>query len=318
MSFRILGTGSYLPPRIVTNSELSQFLNTSDEWIKQRVGINERRVCTTETTAKLASSAAKAALDMSGVEPNELDMIICATVSADHFAPSLACSVQSQIGATCPAMDINAACSGFIYALDTAAGFFSRGLGKILVIGAERLSAMIDWDDRSTAVIFGDGAGAVVLGEGGCYKASKLFARGNSEILSIPRYAAPTRYAKHEKTEPYIRMNGQETFKFAVNAMCSDLVEVVASAGLSIEEISWFIPHQANARIIDASVKKLGILPQRCLKNIEFVGNTSAASIPILTDELFRSNKLREGDYIAMYSFGAGLTSAACVISYLK
>ena len=316
MSFKILGTGSCLPARAVDNRELSGFLDTSDEWITQRVGVRERRVCTTETTTELAYKAGIAALEMSGVSPAELDMIICATVSADNAAPSLACSVQSMIGAEGPAMDINAACSGFIYALDTAAGFFARGAKKILVIGAERLSNLIDWSDRSTAVIFGDGAGAVVLGEGNAYIASKLFARGNSAVLSIPGRAGVSPYYLNTPSAPYIRMNGQETYKFAVNAMCTDLVDVVSAAGLAMEDIAWFVPHQANARIIDASAKKLGIPPERCLKNIEKVGNTSAASIPILTDELCRSGKLRDGDYIAMCSFGAGLTSAACIIEW--
>ena len=316
MSFKIIGTGSCLPARAVTNDELSQFLDTSDEWISQRVGIRERRICTIETTTDIAFKAAEAALEMSHVSAKDIDMIICATVSSDYTAPSLACSVQSLIGATCPAMDINAACSGFIYALETAAGFFMRGAKRILVAGAERLSKLLDWTDRSTAVIFGDGAGAMVLEQGDTYLASKLCARGNDIVLSIPNHVGASPYYENEIPEPFIYMNGQETFRFAVNAMCSDLIDVVDAAGLKMDDISWVVPHQANARIIDASAKRLGISPERCLKNIENTGNTSAASIPILYDELFRSGKLREGDYIAMSSFGAGLTSAACVIRH--
>ena len=314
MSFIVLGTGSRLPSRMVNNCELSRFLDTSDEWISQRVGIRERRVCTTETTAELACEAAKAALEMSGVKPEELDMIICATISADHAAPSLACTLQSMIGATCPSMDINAACSGFIYALETAAGFFARGAKKVLVVGAERLTSLIDWTDRGTAVIFADGAGAMVLGEGSAYLSSKLYARGNETVLCIPAATGSSPYYENEKQDPYIRMNGQETFKFAVKAMCTDLTEVVDSAGLAMEDIAWIVPHQANARIIDTAIKRLGIPPGRCLKNIGKIGNTSAASVPILADELFRSGKLSDGDHIAMCSFGAGLTSAACII----
>jgi len=316
MSFRVLGTGSCLPSRVVSNRELSESIDTSDEWITQRVGVRERRICTIETTTVLAYNAAKAAFEQSGVAPGDLDMIICATVSAENAAPSLACSVQSMLGAECPAMDINAACSGFIYALDTAAGFFSRGMKRILVAGAERLSGMIDWNDRSTAVIFGDGAGAMVLGEGTEYLASKLYARGNDTVLSIPNRAGASPYYEISPPAPYIRMNGQETFKFAVNAMCKDLIDVVDAAGLAMDDIAWVVPHQANARIIDASAKKLGIPQDRCLKNIDKVGNTSAASIPILFDELHRSGKLCDGDNIAMCSFGAGLTSAACVIKW--
>ncbi|MCL2046829.1 MAG: ketoacyl-ACP synthase III [Oscillospiraceae bacterium] len=316
MSFRIIGTGSSLPSRVVTNDDLSTFLDTSDEWISQRVGISERRICTTESVAQLAHKAAKAALEMGGITPLELDMIICATISADYLAPSLACTVQQSIGANCPAMDINAACSGFIYALDTAAGFFARGFKKIMVLGAERLSKLIDWNDRSTAVIFGDGAGAMVLEAGDAYLSSKLQAKGNSDVLSIPQPIGHSVYYENEMPQPYIFMNGQETYKFAVNAMCADIIDVVKLAGLELDDISWVIPHQANARIIDTSAKRLGIAPERCLKNIDRTGNTSAASIPILCDELFRSGKLNDGDYIAMSSFGAGLTSAACVVRY--
>jgi len=316
MSFKILGTGSCLPQRSVSNSELSEFLDTSDEWIQQRVGINERRVCTTETTADIAIGAAKGALEMSGTTPDELDMILCATVSADHTTPSLACSVQSMLGATCPAMDVNAACSGFIYMLETAAGFFAIGYKKILIIGAERLTRVVDWTDRSTAVIFADGAGAMVLAPGSSYISSKLVAKGGDTVLSIPSFGGQSPFYKNKSLKPYVHMNGQEVFKFAVNAMCTDLADVIEKAGLTIEDIAWIVPHQANARIIDAAVRKLNIPPERCLKNIETTGNTSAASVAILADELFRSGKLKDGDYIAMAAFGAGLTSAACIIKW--
>ena len=316
MSFTVLGTGSCLPQRKVRNDEMASFLDTSDEWITQRVGVRERRVCTTETTADLACRAAEAALEMSGVRSQALDMILCATLSADNAAPSAACSVQAMLGAQCPAMDINAACSGFIYALETAAGFFARGAGKILVIGAERLTRMIDWSDRGTAVIFADGAGAMVLGEGDSYLSSKLSAKGGGDVLGIPNPAGCSPFYENESPKPYIYMNGPETFKFAVKAMCENITDVVGHAGLAMEEIAWVVPHQANARIIDAAAKKLGIPAERCCKNIERVGNTSAASIPILADEMCRSGKLRGGDIIAMCSFGAGLTSAACVIRW--
>jgi len=316
MSFKILGTGSYLPKRSVSNDEISEFLETSDEWIKQRVGISSRPVCTTETTADMAYGAALAALEMSNVTPGELDMILCATVSADYVAPSLACSLQSKLGATCPSMDINAACSGFIYTLETAAAFFGRGLKKILVVGAERLTRVVDWTDRSTAVIFADGAGAMMLGAGDSYISSKLCAKGDDVVLCIPSFAGESPYYENEPMKPYVHMNGQEVFKFAVNAMCNDLTDVIKAAGLTLDDIAWIIPHQANARIIDAAVRKLAIEPGRCLENIETTGNTSAASVAILADKLWRSGKLKDGDYIAMAAFGAGLTSAACVIKW--
>ena len=314
MNFKILGTGSCLPSLAITNDELSTFLDTSDEWITQRVGVRQRRFCTTESTLDLANGAALEAIKMSGVSPAELDMIICATLSADDSAPSLACALQAELGATCPAMDVNAACSGFIYTLETAAGFFARGAKNILVVGAERLTRYINWSDRSTAVIFGDGAGAVMLGAGEAYISSKLCARGDSAILGIYGHSGASPYSKLAQKQPYIHMNGQETFKFAVKSMCNDLTDVIMAAGLTFDDIAWFLPHQANLRIIDMASRKLGIPAERCLKNIDRVGNTSAASLPILTDELFRSGKLKDGDYIAMASFGAGLTSAACVI----
>ena len=316
MSFKILGTGSCLPQRAVTNEELSEILDTSDEWIQQRVGIKERHVCTTESTTDIAVGAAKGALEMSGTTADDLDLILCATVSADYTTPSLACSVQNVLGATCPAMDVNAACSGFVYALETAAGFFALGYKRILVIGAERLTRTVDWTDRSTAVIFADGAGAMVLGPGNSFITSKLVAKGGHQVLRIPSFSGQSPFYENEAMSPYVYMNGQEVFKFAVNAMCTDLADVVEAAGLTMDQIAWVIPHQANARIIDFAVKKFGIKPERCLKNIETTGNTSAASVAILADELVRSGKLKDGDYIAMAAFGAGLTSAACVIKW--
>ncbi|NLM83937.1 MAG: ketoacyl-ACP synthase III [Clostridiales bacterium] len=317
MSFRVLGTGRCLPERAVTNAELERFVDTSDEWIRQRVGVAERRVCTTETAADLAAGAAEAALQMSGVAARELDFILCATITPDDLSPSLACMVQSRIGASCPAMDVSAACSGFVYALETAAAFFARGrVKKVLVIGAERLSRIVDWSDRNTCIIFGDGAGAMVLEEGDNYLASKLTARGCDAVLKIPAFGGASPFWEGGVEKPYIRMNGQETFKFAVGAMVSDLEEVIAAAGLEPEDIAWVIAHQANARIIDAAARKLGIPFGRFAKNIDRYGNTSAASIPILADELCRDGHLKDGDYIALTSFGGGLTSAACVLRW--
>lgn len=317
MSFKILGTGHYVPARAVTNEELSGYVETSDEWIRQRVGIIERRVCTTETAADLAFGAAKEALDMSKTAPEELDLIICATVSPDEASPSMACMLQNMLGATCPAYDVNAACSGFIYALDTAAGFFARRkVKKVLVVGAERLSRLIDWTDRNTCVIFADGAGAAVLGEGDCYLSSKLHAKGGNNVISIPMNEGKSPFSMLESRHPYIHMNGQETFKFAVNAMTGDLMDVIRDAGLQPSDIAWVVPHQANARIIDAAGRKLDIPAERFAKNIERYGNTSAASIPILLDELNREGKLKDGVYIALTAFGGGLTSGACVIRW--
>jgi len=317
MNFKVLGTGHYVPPRIVTNEELSTFLDTSDEWISRRVGVKQRRVCTTETASELAYRAALNALEMGNTAPEELDMILCATVSGDDSSPSMACTVQGMLGATCPAMDINAACSGFIYMLDTAAGFFARGkVKKMLVIGAERMSGILDWEDRNTCVIFGDGAGALLLGEGDSYLSSKLFAKGGDSVIKIPHFSGMSPFYKNETPKPYVFMNGQETFKFAVNAMCLDLTEVIEAAGLQESDVAWVVPHQANIRIIEAAVRKLKIAQEKFCSNIDKYGNTSAASIPILMDELNRDGKLQHGSYVALCSFGGGLSSAACIIRW--
>jgi len=317
MSFNVLSTGSYVPSCTVTNDMLSTFLDTSDEWITQRVGVRERHICTTETAADLAYQAAQQALAAANTNPEELDMIICASISGEYASPSVACMVQNYLGAVCPAMDVNSACSGFIFALDTAAGFFARKkVKKMLVIGAERMSRILDWEDRSTCVIFGDGAGAVLLGEGESYISSILNTKGGDDIIRIPNFVGKSPYFEGNSQPPYVYMNGQETYKFAVNSMCKDLAGVMADAGLSGEDISVIVPHQANVRIIQAAVTRLNIPPERFYVNIERYGNTSAASIPIALDELNRAEKLRRGDNIALCAFGGGLSSAACILKW--
>lgn len=317
MSFQFLGTGSYVPERVVTNEELSQYVDTSDEWITQRVGVRQRRVCVTETAADLAEKAASRALENAGVTPQELDLILCATVSGEDISPSIGCMVQRRLGATCPGFDINAACPAFLYLLETAAGFFARGYEKILVVGAERMSRIIDWTDRSTCVIFGDGAGAAVLGKGDNYLSSKLYTAGGDEVIKIPAGVGISPFYQGDKTlKPFVHMNGQETYKFAVRAMRRDLKEVIQAAGLREEDIDHVIPHQANYRIIDDARRKLAIPPERFHMNIDRYGNTSAASIPLLLDELNREGKLKRGQLIAFCAFGGGLSSAASVVRW--
>ncbi len=317
MNFKVLGTGSFVPPFSVTNDALSKFLDTSDEWIRKRVGIVERHVCTTETTADLAYQAAVRALENGDTDPGELDMILCATVSGEDASPAVACMVQKYLGVSCPAMDINAACSGFLFALDTAAGFFARRkVKKMLVIGAERMSRLIDWTDRSTCVIFGDGAGALLLGEGDAYITSKLHTKGGDELIKIPNYAGESPYYKNEVPEPHVYMNGPETYKFAVNALCQDLKDVLTDAGLEDTDLSVIVPHQANIRIIQAAAARLHMPMERFFVNIEKYGNTSAASIPLAIDELNRAGKLTRNSYIALCAFGGGLSSAACILRW--
>lgn len=316
-SFKVLGTGSYAPPRIVKNSELEGFLDTTDEWIIERTGVTERHICTTETAADLAYQAALKALENGHTKVEELDMILAATVSGSYISPSLSCMVQRMLGATCPAMDINAACSAFIFMLDTAAGYFARGrVRKMLVIGAEQMSRVLDWDDRGTCVIFGDGAGALLLGEGDNFLASKLYTKGGLDAIKIPTYAGKSPFDEKKEESPYVQMQGQATFKFAVNAMCQDIKEVMDIAGLSSEEVDYVVPHQANIRIIEAAKKRLDIAPEKFCVNIEHYGNTSSASIPIMLDEKNRAGEFKEGDMLALSAFGGGLSSAACILRW--
>lgn len=317
MTFNVIGTGSYVPPLAVTNDDLSKYIDTSDEWIVQRVGVKKRHICTTETAADLAYEAAKRALENGNTRVEELDMIICATVSGEDVSPAVSCSVQEKLGATCPSMDINAACSAFIFMLETAAGYFARKkVKKVLVIGAERMSRIMDWSDRSTCVIFGDGAGAMLLSAGDNYIASKLNTKGGDDVIKIPNFIGCSPFYKKEQLKPYIHMKGQETFKFAVNAMCKDITDVIMEAGISFEEVDHVIPHQANIRIIDGAKKRLNIPPERFHSNIDKYGNTSAASIPILIDELNRAGRLKKGDILALAAFGGGLSSGACILRW--
>lgn len=319
MSFTVLGTGSYLPPRVVTNDDLSAFLDTSDEWITQRVGIRSRHVSTTETAADMAFRAAEAALTNSGIAADAIDLILAASVSGETISPSISCLVQRGLGVTCPAFDLNAACSAFLFLLDTADAFFARGgIDRILVIGAERMSRIVDWTDRSTAVIFGDGAGAMVLERGGAgeYRPARLNVAGGDEVIRIPQSHGNSPFWAGDDSKPYIFMDGQNTFKFAVNAICRDVRAVVEEAGLTLEEIDWIIPHQANIRILDFAARRLGFPMEKIAAGIETTGNTSSASIPIAVDALWRSGRLQRGQTVVLTAFGGGLASAACVMKW--
>ncbi len=318
MSFTILGTGSALPNRIVTNTELSQIMDTNDEWIRTRTGISERRVCTNETVTDLALQAAKKALESSQCTAEDLDLIICATISADHTTPSMACALQMRLGANCAAFDINAACSGFVYAMDIAAGYFSRKADqKILIVAAEAMSRLVDWQDRSTCVLFGDGAGAIVLGKGDDLVAIQIGAKGNIDPLYASNSWGNSPF--HEKIDAsYLHMDGQEVFRFAVTSMVQTVEQVLQRAALKVEDIRYLIPHQANTRILDAAISRLKLPQEKCLNNIAVRGNTSAACIAILLDEANRAGKLKQGDLLVMTAFGGGLTTGACIIRWTQ
>ena len=318
MSFRVLGTGMYVPPKVVTNDDLSQFLDTNDAWIQQRVGVRERHISTSETAADMAAKAALAALENSGVAPEEIDLILAATVSGESISPSVSCMVQKLLGLSCMAMDINAACSAFDFLLETAAGFFARGKAKkVLVIGAERMSRILDWEDRSTCVIFGDGAGAAVLGTGENYIDAVFDVKGDDDVIDIrqPVGSSPF-YERGQEKKAVAHMAGQETFKFAVTAICRDCREILQRNGLTFDDIAYIVPHQANQRIIDFASRKLKVAKEKFYTNIERYGNTSSASIPIALDELNRAGKLKRGDYLLLPAFGGGLASACCLLRW--
>ena len=317
MSIQILGTGAYVPEKTVTNDDLSKMVETSDEWITQRVGVKERHVSVDETTADMAAKAAQQALEAAGISAEELDLIVAATVTSDSICPSMAALVQRQIGAHCPAFDISSACSGFLFALDTAAAFIARGgVRHALVIGAERLSRVLDWTDRSTCVIFGDGAGAAVVGPGEDYLCSHLFTQGNDEVLSIPAGKGNSPFYTREEPRYRVSMNGQETFKFAVRRIADDLKAAAEQIGVTVADLDYIVPHQANSRIIDLAARRLGVPMEKFVLNIDRFGNTSSASVPISLNELVRSGRLKKGDLIALCAFGGGLSSAVCIIRW--
>ena len=317
MNFKITGTGSYLPERVVTNDDLAGMVETSDEWISQRVGIHERRIATHETTVDMAVKAAEAALESAGVRPDELDLILTSTVSGEMISPSTACMVQRKLGATCTAYEINAACSAFIFLLETAAGYFARGKAKkALLIGTEKLSRIVNWQDRSTCVIFGDGAGAVVVEAGENYLDSTFDVQGGDEVIRIPHWHGESPFDTTEPDEPFIHMAGQETFKFAVSSITRDVKLMLERNSLTADDIKYIVPHQANARIIDTAARRLGIPHEKFYLNIDRLGNTSSASIPIALDELWRSGKLKRGDLVVFTAFGGGLADAACLIRW--
>ena len=317
MAIQVLGTGYYVPENVVTNDDLAKMVDTSDEWIMQRVGVKSRHISTGETAADLAAKAAEDALKAANVSASELDLIIVATITSETICPTVAGTVGNAIGASCPCFDLSSACSGFLFALDTAVSYIMRGnVKKALVIGAERLSKIVDWTDRSTCVIFGDGAGAFVIGEGENYLASTLYTKGGDEVLSIPGFSGFSPFYKGEEHKPVIHMDGQETFKFAVNKIVEDIKYVADAAGISLDEIDHVVTHQANIRIIDFAAKRLKIPKEKFYVNIDKYGNTSAASVPIAAAELNKTGRLKKGDIVVMSAFGGGLSSAACIIKW--
>jgi len=321
----LVGWGKYAPPNIVTNDDLAKKIDTTDEWIRERTGIAQRHVASEkESTATMATYAARQAIENANVRPMDIDLVIVATLTPEYQFPATACLVQSAIGAErAGAFDLEAGCSGFVYALAVAAGMIRGGMyDTILVIGAETLSRIVDWKDRATCVLFGDGAGAAVLRaseEPGGVMASVLGSDGSGgELLIVPGGGAkhPAGPETVLSKMHYVRMNGREVYRFATRVMAEAAKIVVARAGWSLDQIDLFIPHQANVRIIDSAAKALKLAPEKIFVNLQDYGNTSAASIPIALCEAVDAGKVNPGDHLVLVGFGAGLTWAACALEW--
>ncbi|ETT63171.1 MULTISPECIES: beta-ketoacyl-ACP synthase III [Paenibacillus] len=319
----IIGTGKYVPERILTNSDLEKIVETNDEWIVSRTGIRERHIAAPEqATSDLAYEAALKALESAGMKAEELDLIIVATVTPDSAFPSTACILQDKLGAkNAAAFDLSAACSGFVYSLATATGFIQNGMyNNALVIGADTLSRITDYTDRNTCVLFGDGAGAVIVGEvpeGRGFQSFDLGAEGSGgSLLNLEAGGSrlPASQQTVEDKKHFIYMNGREVFKFAVRVMGSATERVLTKAGLSKENIDLFVPHQANIRIIQSAMQRLDLPPEKVVVNVDKYANTSAASIPLALVEAAEEGRMKAGDAVLMVGFGGGLTWGASVL----
>ena len=318
---RIAGTGSYLPEKVLSNHDLEKIMDTSDEWIRERTGIRRRHIAADgETTASMGLEAARRALDAAGAEADEIDLIVVGTCTPDKVIPATACIIQRELGIRgCAALDMNAACSGFLYGIDLANRFLTTGgARKALVIGAETLSRITNWEDRTTAVLFGDGAGAIVLeaaDEQGVLS-THIHADGAYEELLQTRQGISIGFDASCESGAYIEMQGNAVFKRAVATFDSIARETVADLDGHLDDIDWFIPHQANMRIIKAAARKLGMPMERVIATVDEHANTSAASIPLALDLVVREGRIRRGDKILMAAFGAGFTWGSAMIRY--
>lgn len=316
---KICGTGSYVPPHVMDNNDLAKIVDTSDEWIRERTGIGKRHIIEEETTSYMAGQAALRAVEQSGIDPSEIELILVATSSSEIVFPCAACEVQKTIGAVHAAgYDLNAACTGFVLAFNTAQAYIGAGIYKtVLVIGADSMSNLVDWSDRGTCILFGDGAGAVLLR---AEEGAPVYMAAHSDGVKGPALTGMSRHRKDWKiendSESYIHMDGQAVFKFAVRKVPEIIEEVLDRAGIGIDEIDYFVLHQANRRIIEAAAKRLKTDITKFPMNLEEYANTSAATVPILLDEMNREGSLHKGQRIMLAGFGAGLTWAACLFEW--
>lgn len=315
---KICGTGSSIPNCIVSNDDLSALVDTNDKWIRERTGVRRRHIVREETTVSMASEAAKRALEQGEIAPEEVDLILVSTISSEVLLPCTACEVQKEIGAVNAwAFDLNAACTGFLFAFHTAQAYIEAGMSRVaLVIGAESLSNLVNWQDRSTCILFGDGAGAAVLKarEGQKYAGVSHSDGWKGDALICPSYFG--KKASPESLPPFIQMDGQQVFKFAVRKVPEVILELLEKEDVRTEEIDYFILHQANKRIVEAVAKRLRTDIGKFPMNLEEYGNTSSASIPILLDEMNRAGKLKKGQKIILSGFGAGLSWGASLIEW--
>ena len=319
---RIAGTGSYLPEKVLTNADLAKFVDTSDEWIVARTGIRERHVAAEgETTSDLAYHAAMRAMEAAGVSPADLDLIVLGTTTPDLIFPSSACLLQHKLGAAgCPAFDVNAACSGFIYALTIADKFIRSGAAKTaLVVGAETLTRMLDWNDRGTCVLFGDGAGAVVLkadAETGILSTHMHADGGKKELLWNPVGVSVGFKPEEQNAGVRVLMTGNEVFKHAVKALDSVVDEALTANGLDRHQLDWLVPHQANLRIIEATAKRLDMPMERVVVTVDKHGNTSSGSVPLALDQAVRDGRIQRGQLVLVEAFGGGFTWGSALLRY--
>ncbi len=314
---KIIGTGSALPTKIVTNDMLSEFLDTSDEWITTRTGVKSRHVISDEKLEDLAIEAARNALEDASLKAEDLDFIICSNVVNEYVTPQLSCIIQGGIGASCPCMDINCACAGFIHALEIAESFYRAGrVNNVLVVCAEEPTRMTDWSDRRTCVLFGDGAGAAVLAPGNNIRSIKLSASSATDKLWQYRPLHLTPYITKDEQDVPLQMKGQDVFKFAVKAASKDISRTLEDAGVGADDVDHYLLHQANVRIISAIQDYLKQPAAKFPVNISDHGNSSSSSCPILLDECRRNSRFKKGDLIAMSAFGAGFVSGAVLFEW--
>lgn len=315
---KIVGTGSYLPEKILTNAELEKMVDTTDEWIVQRVGVRRRHLIgeSGDTTSSMAAAAGKRAIEAAGLTPNDIDFIVIGTASADRYFPGVACQVQKQLEITneCPAVDINAACAGFIYGLNIAEQFIRSGTYKnVLVIGADTLSNVVDWTDRGSCILFGDGAGAVVIQASDSPGIVSTHLHANGQYVDL-LYANSAMWTK--KTGNFLQMQGNEVFRVAVTKLGEIVDQTLAKANINKSDIDWLVPHQANVRIISAMAKRLEMPMEKVILTIEEHGNTSAASIPLALDYGVREGKIKRGQKLLFEAFGGGFTWGSSLVIY--